>query len=411
MDVSLIQLNALVVTSQGISLPTAPQLHRGGWPQRPQVTQFRHSFTQVDDIPSTWILLDTCLGGNCANNGAILSNIRPCAPGEELLVYTNGGFQFFTQVRSFDMFGIDLHYNPASLANILSYEALADIDGIRIVSDSGKERAFKVFYNGFCYKFKPCSDRLYYYDLANPDSTPVKAPVQGAVESDSLAQGVAGLHAAVYSCVQTVAENKTYFTKNEIERAEEARRLQHVIGWSSDGAFKKIIAQNMLRNCHISVDGIVRAEAIFGKAKPLCKGKMTNIPSTTFKIQKIPLPPSIAKHQQRLSLHIDIFFVNKIPFFHTKSGKIYFITTQVLQSRSSLQIIKVIPMVKDIYENRGFNITDIFGDNEFNITKLKTILSPVNLHLCGRDEHVPIIERSIRTIKERSRLTTHALPF
>ena len=167
----------------------------------------------------------------------------------------------------------------------------------------------------------------------------------------------------------------------------------------------------MLRNCNVSVDDITRAEVIFGKAKPLCKGKMTKISSPSLQVQKIPLPPSIAKHHQRISLYIDIFFVNKIPFFHTKSGKINFLTTQVLQSRSALQIIKGLLIVKKIYKDRGFIITDVHGDNEFNIKKLKEVLSPTNLHLCAQDEHVPIIERSIRTVKERSRSTTHALPF
>ena len=44
------------------------------------------------------------------------------------------------------LFPLDLHYNPVSLANILSYESLADIDGVCIVSDTAKERAFHVHY-------------------------------------------------------------------------------------------------------------------------------------------------------------------------------------------------------------------------------------------------------------------------
>ena len=58
---------------------------------------------------------------------------------------------------------------------------------------------------------------------------------------------------------------------------------------------------------------------------------------------------------------------------------------------------------------RGFEIAEMYGDNEFNINKLKTTITPTILHLCASNEHVPIIERSIRTIKERARSTCHSL--
>ena len=38
-------------------------------------------------------------------------------------------------------------------------------------------------------------------------------------------------------------------------------------------------------------------------------------------------------------------------------------------------------------------------------------MAPIPVKCCGRDEHVPDIERSIRTLKERSRCTTATLPY
>ena len=167
----------------------------------------------------------------------------------------------------------------------------------------------------------------------------------------------------------------------------------------------------MLKNFNITINDIICADDIFGKAKPLCKGKINKVSNNTFRVQRLPLPLSIAKHHQRISLYIHIFFVNKIPFFRTKSGKISFLTTQVLQTCSAQQIINGINIVKKLYKDHGFSLTNVHGDNKFNINKLKTTLSPSTLHLCARDEHVPIIERSIRTVKELSWCTTHALPF
>lgn len=58
---------------------------------------------------------------------------------------------------------------------------------------------------------------------------------------------------------------------------------------------------------------------------------------------------------------------------------------------------------------RGVTITTIHGDNEFE--KIKTLVSPVPVECCARDEHVPDIERAVCTVKERSRCSTQSLPF
>ena len=63
------------------------------------------------------------------------------------------------------------------------------------------------------------------------------------------------------------------------------------------------------------------------------------------------------------------------------------------------------------YNCRGFNITDFHGDNEFDKSALKDFLQPALTHIYGRDEHVPPIERSIRTVKERARSTCSGLPY
>eukprot|EP00957_Ditylum_brightwellii_P008057 611237-Ditylum_brightwellii.AAC.1 len=70
---------------------------------------------------------------------------------------------------------------------------------------------------------------------------------------------------ATASFTQTVAGNKQYFSKLEIEGAEAVRSLQQLIGWPSTTTFKQIVAQNMLVNCPITVDDIDRAKAIFRK--------------------------------------------------------------------------------------------------------------------------------------------------
>ena len=365
---------------------------RGGRTGRQHVT-VEYAFTQAGGISKSKLLLDTASTCNCTNNLDLVSNVRICEAGEDITVLGTGGSQYFNEIADLDLFPIPMHYNPDAMANIISFKSLADVPGVRITIDTLEERAICVHYQGTTYKFKECSEGLYCYDTDD----------DGVNEAMPLTQQLA--------FPQTVQENKRFFTQDEIKGAEEARRIQQLIGWPSTTTFKRIVALNMLRNCPITVDDIVRAEAIYGTPTPLCKGKMTRLATTKIKLQKIPLPLPISKHHQQVNIYIDIFYVNRIPFFHTKSGKVNFITSQALSGRSAKQIIDGYESIRKVYEDRGFIISDVHGDNEFNINKLKEIVSPATLNICAREEHVPIIERSIRTVKERSRSSCHSLPY
>ena len=61
------------------------------------------------------------------------------------------------------------------------------------------------------------------------------------------------------------------------------------------------------------------------------------------------------------------------------------------------------------YTKRGFDVVDVPADKEFEC--LRELLGNVSLEICGPDEHVPEVERSIRTMKETMRATAHGLLY
>ena len=129
------------------------------------------------------------------------------------------------------------------------------------------------------------------------------------------------------------------------------------------------------------------------------------------KIQKLPPPHPIIQHYPNLQLYVDYFFVNRLPFLHTKSSKIDFLTVQSGDNRNTNSIIQGLQKVVNTYTKRGFTITDLHGDNEFDIQEIKDELEPINTHIYGKVEHVGTIERSVRTVKQRCRALCHALPY
>jgi len=301
------------------------------------------------------------------------------------------------------------------MANILSMKDVASIPGVRVLYDSTLERTMFVHFNGCVYKFKECSEGLYYYDMKNGPEKCCKIidKAQPSVEAktedvpkDKLSETV-----TPYSFLSTVDSNKQFYTSDEIKGAENARIQQEQLGWPSTTKFKRIIKNNLINNSKITIDDINRAEIIFGTPKPLLKGTMIRHVPITNKIEKVPLPIQIAERHKEIHLYIDFFFINGHAFLHTKSSKINFITAELVNSRAKGQIIKTLETVRAKYEARGFKIVAVHGDNEFDIEAVKTFLLPAIVHIYGKDEHVGVIERSVRTVKENCRTMTHNTPY
>ena len=103
--------------------------------------------------------------------------------------------------------------------------------------------------------------------------------------------------------------------------------------------------------------------------------------------------------------------MNRLPVLHTKSSKINFLTVQTGETRNTQSITKGLKAVINTYTTRGFTITDLHGDNEFDITTLKSELQPINTRIYGTEEHVGVIERSVQTVKEQCRALCHSLPY
>jgi hypothetical protein len=118
------------------------------------------------------------------------------------------------------------------------------------------------------------------------------------------------------------------------------------------------------------------------------------------------------EHYRDVTLCIDIMFVNRIPFFMSISRKIHFITAEVLDNQKQATLIKALRRIHGIHRKRGFRINLILGDSEFECTRgaIATDLRS-ELNICGEEEHVPEIERCIRTTKERTRCTYNSTTF
>ena len=110
-----------------------------------------------------------------------------------------------------------------------------------------------------------------------------------------------------------------------------------------------------------------------------------------------------------MTLCMDIFYVQGHPFFQTISRKVQFRTVAPVLNRNKATLLREIKPVLAMYKSRGFNISDLHADIEFEC--IRNDVLPSRLNVTAANVHVGEVEQSIRTMKERARTTNHGLPF
>ena len=169
----------------------------------------------VCDIDPNWVLLDTCSTASVTGNPALVTNIRKCNEEQELHIATNGGGMIYEAIADLNLFPMQVHYNANSIATILSLKDVASIPGCYLTMDTRKARQIVVVFDGHTYVFKECADGLYFYDTS-----------AGAARNNIINEPLNS-----YSFLQTVQDNESNFSKQDIAKAQEARDLQRRLGF------------------------------------------------------------------------------------------------------------------------------------------------------------------------------------
>ena len=74
-------------------------------------------------------------------------------------------------------------------------------------------------------------------------------------------------------------------------------------------------------------------------------------------------------------------------------------------------LIDHVKRIQHVYMKRGFRINTFLMDGQFDVIRGDLSELNITLNTVARGEHVPEVERQIRTIKERVRCVYATLPF
>ena len=203
--------------------------------------------------------------------------------------------------------------------------------------------------------------------------------------------------------VNTVAENMSKFSKREVKGAEVARALHVTLERPSINDFNWIVRSNQIKDSPVTLRDVQVATSIWGKSVSKLKGSTTRTKSVPVSRDYIKVPKELLNLHREVFLTADIFFVNKIPFFLTFSRKICFTAVNHLANRTVVQTFQAFKEACQCCLQRGFRITALHADGEF--APLTILIESVPggpmVNLASANEHVPEIERRIRTVKER----------
>jgi hypothetical protein len=178
-----------------------------------------------------------------------------------------------------------------------------------------------------------------------------------------------------YSFVSSVVENKTKFTTQQVKDADLAKRVYAMVGRPSHATFLKMIQENMIDGCPITVEDANRAVTIYGPDISAIRGKtvrrqVDHIPSN----QVDPVLHSILKEHRNVTLCLDILYVDGLVFVATVSRNIHFITIECIPTRNiEKYVVPSFTKAYNLYKSRGFSIKMVHADEEFIVCEITSL--------------------------------------
>ena len=196
----------------------------------------------------------------------------------------------------------------------------------------------------------------------------------------------------------------------QVRRAQRVERLRQIM-CASNSDMRLMAQGSVMPDANVTSDDLRLAERVFGPSLAGLKGRSTRPKSQAVAASIEPVPTDILKNNRDLSVAIDLMFINAIPFLVAyckilKYGSLHHTANTQLPS-----LERCVREMNNVYRHRGFRVTDLMADNQFNCLRDCANSLGIRLTVVPSDAHVHEIERFIRLVKERARGIYNTTPF
>ena len=331
--------------------------------------------TSGSDIPDDIIIWDTATNADLFNNSSLLSNIRES--GNHIQFTGVGGKFTSSMIGDTQHFGT-VHYHPNAPANILS-------QSIRIP-------AYNVIFD---------NDRNQYY---------VTTPEQMLFVFSHDSMGMYSYKPSQYSnaLVATVRDNKQYYSKREIERANKVKLYERRLGYPSTTAFRAAIHDGVILNLPITTTDLDNSLDIYGHTVAGLKGRTKYRADRSVLIEKSIFTKLVQ------TIHMDLFFVFGVPFALAVCKPMNLLLGYMLvDGRGAASAMLGIDSMLSILSRNMYTVCDLYIDGEKAVEAITEALASkgISVNRVSKGQHVAIAETMISTIKEHIRSIVHSLPY
>ena len=207
--------------------------------------------------------------------------------------------------------------------------------------------------------------------------------------------------------VQTVQGNERLYTKRQVRDAERARELMESLGFVSSQDLIKLVKRG-IPGCDVRVEDVHRAMRIYGESLGSLRGKTKRSKTEPVHVEAVPIEIDVD-----VTLHVDIMFVESIPFLICVVSPMSMVMVQLLGSRKLVDVRKALMHIIGKVRAEGFVAKAILTDGEGAVMGLTDELQLMGIIVnpSGAGSHVPVVENKIKTVKERVRGHINVLPF
>eukprot|EP01036_Dinobryon_divergens_P034190 gene34190-44172_t len=200
--------------------------------------------------------------------------------------------------------------------------------------------------------------------------------------------------------------NGRYYTAEQQRRAAAGQAFHCSTGHANFQYLRFALTNGTFLNCPVTPEDLTLAEEIYGRCPGCDQGKMT---------QSAHSPSKEARSNvigERV--YVDLAFVDKAPLLVSIDEASNCILAYDLKgSKSSARLQQVLGKLEAAYLSYGHRIQNIYSDSEANLLSTEVYLNGRGIllrhSLPGR--HCALVERAIRTIKDRARATLFSLPY